>query len=32
MHFFNVTWTQIAESMTDRINDNFQNIKQVSSG
>jgi transposase len=32
MHFFNVTWAQIAESMTDRINDNFQNIKQVSSG
>ncbi len=28
MHFFKVTWPQIALSMVDRINDNFQIIKK----
>lgn len=32
MDFFNVTWPQIATQMTSRINDNFQVIKQASSG
>lgn len=30
-HFFEITWPQIALSMVDRINDNFQTLKQVSS-
>lgn len=30
-HFFNVTWPQISHSMIDRINDNFQILKQASS-
>lgn len=30
--FFAVTWPQIASSLVDRINDNFQILKQVSSG
>ena len=30
MNFFKVTWPQIAESMTSRINDNFQTLKQAS--
>jgi transposase len=29
-NFFQVTWPQIAFSMTDRINDNFQRLKSVS--
>ena len=28
--FFEITWDKIAASMTDRINDNFQVLKQVS--
>jgi len=32
MDFFNVTWPQIQQSMTERINDNFQTLKQASSG
>ena len=32
MDFFNVTWPQIATSMVDRINDNFQKLKQTTSG
>lgn len=31
MDFFKVTWPQIAQKMTDRINDNFQPIERVSS-
>jgi len=30
--FFQVTWPQIAMTMTDRINDNFQRIKSLPSG
>lgn len=30
MNFFTVTWPQIAQSMTTRINDNFQILKQAS--
>jgi transposase len=30
MHFFKVTWPEIAQSMVDRINDNFQTLKQAS--
>ena len=30
MNFFNCTWPSIAQSMTDRINDNFQRIKSAS--
>lgn len=29
MDFFEVTWPQISQSMRDRINDNFQTLKQV---
>ena len=32
MNFFEVTWDKIAFSMIDRINDNFQMLKQASSG
>jgi len=32
MDFFNVTWPAIATSMVDRINDNFQKLKQTTSG
>jgi transposase len=31
LEFFNMTWPKIANSMRDRINDNFQTLKQVSS-
>ena len=31
MNFFRITWPQIAFSMTSRINDNFQILKQASS-
>lgn len=31
MNFFHQTWNNIAPTMVDRINDNFQTIKQVSS-
>jgi len=31
MDFFEITWPQISQSMTSRINDNFQIIKQASS-
>ena len=31
MEFFNITWPQIADQMTSRINDNFQILKQTSS-
>lgn len=31
MDFFYITWRQIADQMTSRINDNFQIIKQASS-
>lgn len=31
-NFFDVTWPQIAHSMVDRISDNFQILKPVSSG
>jgi transposase len=30
MNFFEVTWPQIAQDMVDRINDNFQIVKQAS--
>jgi transposase len=30
MNFFDVTWPQIAQDMVDRINDNFQILKQAS--
>ena len=30
MDFFKITWPQIAQSMTSRINDNFQILKQAS--
>ena len=30
MDFFEITWDKIAFSMVDRINDNFQVLKQVS--
>lgn len=30
MDFFGITWPQIAQDMVDRINDNFQIIKQAS--
>jgi len=30
--FFNITWPKISSTMRDRINDNFQELKQVSSG
>lgn len=29
-HFFQITWPEIALSMTERINDNFQRLKSVS--
>lgn len=32
MEFFEVTWPQIAQSMVDRINDNFETLKLTSSG
>jgi transposase len=32
MNFFEVTWPNIAKSMTDRINDNFQRINPTLSG
>ncbi|MCP4653352.1 MAG: IS630 family transposase [Candidatus Omnitrophica bacterium] len=32
LEFFTHTWPKIALSMTDRINDNFQTLKKVSSG
>jgi transposase len=31
LHFFHVTWPEIAHTMIDRINDNFQTLKQTSS-
>jgi hypothetical protein len=31
MDFFHQTWNEISSKMIDRINDNFQTIKQVSS-
>lgn len=31
MDFFEITWPQISQSMTSRINDNFQILKQASS-
>lgn len=31
MHFFESIWPQIAQSMTDRVTDNFQILKQTSS-
>ena len=31
LHFFHVTWSEIAHTMVDRINDNFQTLKQTSS-
>lgn len=31
MDFFEITWPKIASSMTDRINDNFETLKSVSS-
>ena len=30
MDFFGITWPQIAKDMVDRINDNFQIVKQAS--
>lgn len=30
MDFFHITWPQIAQDMVDRINDNFQTLKQTS--
>jgi transposase len=30
MDFFDITWPQIAHDMVDRINDNFQTLKQTS--
>ena len=32
LHFFNNTWSKIAESMVDRINDNFEQINSAFSG
>ena len=32
MEFFELTWPKIAQSMVDRINDNFETLKLTSSG